>query len=246
MGTGQADSGETTPAAVMLGLGAWWEPIAGRVGVKRDQAAAGHARVCRSHPPAVHHGGGHLSGRVRQARPRQARRGLRRPAPARHPHLHRRHRRQDAGTDGRDLRRRGAELRRRRSITSAARWNWWPRARPKPARPSTRSIGPNCSSARSATTTRQAAMFEGKKLVAYYLATEPHIMKASGVPEDLIAQRAGGHGLAGHRSRLPRRCAGHPRRCGAQADGGGHQRRVRGQGAASTSTPASPARSSTR
>jgi 5,10-methylenetetrahydromethanopterin reductase len=32
-----------------------------------------------------------------------------------------------------------------------------------------------------------AAMFEAKKLVAYYLATEPHIMKASGVPEDLIA-----------------------------------------------------------
>ena len=34
----------------------------------------------------------------------------------------------------------------------------------------------------------QAAMFEGKKLVAYYLATEPHIMKASNVPEDLIAR----------------------------------------------------------
>jgi 5,10-methylenetetrahydromethanopterin reductase len=34
----------------------------------------------------------------------------------------------------------------------------------------------------------QAAMFEAKKLVAYYLATEPHIMKASGVPEDLIAR----------------------------------------------------------
>ena len=33
-----------------------------------------------------------------------------------------------------------------------------------------------------------AAMFEGKKLVAYYLATEPHIMKASNVPEDLIAR----------------------------------------------------------
>lgn len=33
-----------------------------------------------------------------------------------------------------------------------------------------------------------AAMFEAKKLVAYYLATEPHIMKASGVPEDLIAK----------------------------------------------------------
>jgi 5,10-methylenetetrahydromethanopterin reductase len=34
----------------------------------------------------------------------------------------------------------------------------------------------------------QAAMFEAKKLVAYYLATEPHIMQASGVPEDLVAR----------------------------------------------------------
>jgi len=30
------------------------------------------------------------------------------------------------------------------------------------------------------------AMAEGKKLVAYYLATEPHIMKASGVSEELL------------------------------------------------------------
>lgn len=33
-----------------------------------------------------------------------------------------------------------------------------------------------------------AAMAEGKKLVAYYLATEPHIMKASGVGEDLLEE----------------------------------------------------------
>lgn len=32
----------------------------------------------------------------------------------------------------------------------------------------------------------KAAMDEGKKLVAYYLATEPHIMKASGVSEELL------------------------------------------------------------
>ncbi|MBI4731280.1 MAG: LLM class flavin-dependent oxidoreductase [Chloroflexi bacterium] len=32
----------------------------------------------------------------------------------------------------------------------------------------------------------KAAMAEGKKLVAYYLATEPHIMKASGVSEKLL------------------------------------------------------------
>lgn len=34
----------------------------------------------------------------------------------------------------------------------------------------------------------KAAMAEGKKLVAYYLATEPHIMKASGVSEELLAK----------------------------------------------------------
>ena len=32
----------------------------------------------------------------------------------------------------------------------------------------------------------QAAMDEGKKLVAYYFATEPHIMKASGASEELL------------------------------------------------------------
>ena len=31
-------------------------------------------------------------------------------------------------------------------------------------------------------------MAEGKKLVAYYLATEPHIMKASNVDEELLEQ----------------------------------------------------------
>jgi 5,10-methylenetetrahydromethanopterin reductase len=33
-----------------------------------------------------------------------------------------------------------------------------------------------------------AAMAEGKKLVAYYLATEPHIMKASGVSDELLKE----------------------------------------------------------
>lgn len=32
----------------------------------------------------------------------------------------------------------------------------------------------------------EAAMLEGKKLAAYYFATEPHIMKASGVSDDLL------------------------------------------------------------
>lgn len=32
------------------------------------------------------------------------------------------------------------------------------------------------------------AIHEGKKLVAYYVATEPHIMKASGVDEDVVAE----------------------------------------------------------
>ena len=34
----------------------------------------------------------------------------------------------------------------------------------------------------------EAAMLEGKKLAAYYFATEPHIMKASGVSDELLAK----------------------------------------------------------
>jgi 5,10-methylenetetrahydromethanopterin reductase len=34
----------------------------------------------------------------------------------------------------------------------------------------------------------EAAMLEGKKLAAYYFATEPHIMKASGASEELLAE----------------------------------------------------------
>jgi 5,10-methylenetetrahydromethanopterin reductase len=34
----------------------------------------------------------------------------------------------------------------------------------------------------------ESAMAEGKKLVSYYLATEPHIMKASGVSEELLTK----------------------------------------------------------
>jgi 5,10-methylenetetrahydromethanopterin reductase len=34
----------------------------------------------------------------------------------------------------------------------------------------------------------EAALFEGKKLAAYYFATEPHIMKASGVSEAVAEQ----------------------------------------------------------
>ena len=36
-----------------------------------------------------------------------------------------------------------------------------------------------------------AAMFEGKKLVSYYLATEPHIMKASGASQELLEKVQG-------------------------------------------------------
>ena len=32
------------------------------------------------------------------------------------------------------------------------------------------------------------AMHEGKKLLAYYVATEPHIMKASGAPEEMVEE----------------------------------------------------------
>ena len=74
------------------------------------------------------------------------------------------------------------------------------------------------------------ALLTGKSLVAYYLGTEPHIMAASGA--DPRAHRAGPGGgrLAGHRGRLHEGRPAHRRRPGASHHGGGQRRTVPGDG----------------
>ena len=51
---------ELAPGRVILGLGAWWEPLASKVGVRPAALAAGHARGGHGHPPPAGDGAGDL------------------------------------------------------------------------------------------------------------------------------------------------------------------------------------------
>ena len=81
---------------VMLGLGAWWEPIAGRVGVEMTRPLTAMRenieaiRALFSMAPVTYHG------RLRAPRRRVPRRGVGRHLPPRHTHLPRSDRPEDA------------------------------------------------------------------------------------------------------------------------------------------------------
>ena len=70
--------------------------------------------------------------------------------------------------------------------TSKKQWHWWKKALKKSARHLADIDRPELLVCCLSDKDPAAAMAEGKKLVAYYLATEPHIMKASGVSEELL------------------------------------------------------------
>ena len=100
---------------------------------------------------------------------------------------------------------------------------------------STTSTGRSSSSARS-TTTASLALDRARELVAQYLGQQPHIMKASGVDESLLEEIGRGAHVAGDAGADRARDDARPRR-GRPADHRlGHAGRVPREGAASTST----------
>ena len=52
---------DLAPGRIKLGIGAWWEPLASKVGVDRAAPAALHARDGRGGTPAARDGARHLS-----------------------------------------------------------------------------------------------------------------------------------------------------------------------------------------
>ena len=127
-----------------------WRP---KVGIDRDQPAAGDARD-RRRPCArlLANETRHLRRRVRAPRRRRAR--LRAPGapPEGRADLHRRHRHADDGAGRRDRRRRRAQLPRRRPPTTRRRWRRSRAARRGPAARSTTSTARSSSCARWTTT----------------------------------------------------------------------------------------------
>ena len=176
---------DLAPGRIICGLGAWWDPLAAKVGIDRARPL----RVMREVVTAVrgllanetvtfdgHHV--HLDGveldYVYQERRAEGRADL-----------HRRHRDADDGAGGRDRRRGRAQLPRRRRPTTPRRSRRWRGARPRPGARSTTSTARSSSCAAS-TATAQAALDGARLLVTQYLGQQPHIMKASGVPQELL------------------------------------------------------------
>lgn len=185
---GKQISGEPdTASRVMLGLGAWWEPIAGRVGVQRIkplQAMREYVEACRqlfSMDEVTYQGDFVKLDRVRldvvfgDTRPRDIPIYI--------------------GATGDKMLELSGEICDGVVLNYVVSVDYIRRAVELVAKGAARAgkrieeiDRPELLVCSLSDDDPQAAMFEAKKLVAYYLATEPHIMKASGVPEDLIAR----------------------------------------------------------
>ena len=101
---------DLAPGRVILGIGAWWDPLAGKVGIQRDRPLGVMREVVTAVRALLHNETVTFDGELRAPRRRRAR--LRVPgAPAEgRADLHRRHRHEDDGADRRDRRRRRAQL----------------------------------------------------------------------------------------------------------------------------------------
>src|SRR5664280_957352 len=88
---------ELAPGRVMLGLGAWWEPLASKVGVDRRKPLRAMREVVEATRRLLAMGAGQLRRRVRPPRRRRDRHRARRPVAEEGADLHRRDRHEDDG-----------------------------------------------------------------------------------------------------------------------------------------------------
>ena len=237
---------DLAPGRVILGIGAWWDPLAAE---GRHRRATGRCGRCARSSTAVrallanetvtfdgefvHLDGVELDYVYQERRPKDV------------PIVHRRDRHADDGAHRRDRRRRAAQL---------------PRvARLQRDRASTRLAEGAAKAGRtlddidrpqlvvcSMDDDRDAALDAARLLVTQYLGQQPHIMKASGVPAELLDEIGAGAHVAGHARAGGRRVEARARRGRADDHRVGHARRVPGQGGRVREGRAARARSSTR
>ena len=176
---------DLAPGRILAGLGAWWDPLAAKVGIRRAPAA-GDARGGRGAAPAAAlRRAGHLRRGVRA--PRRGRARLRPPGAAAQAgaDLHRRHRHADDGAGRRDRRRRRPQLPGLPGLQRAGAGRPGRRRGGKAGRTLDDVDRPQlvvCSLDED----REAALDAARLLVTQYLGQQPHIMAASGVPQALL------------------------------------------------------------
>ena len=176
---------DLAPGRVILGIGAWWDPLAAAVGVSRDKPLRAMreivttVRALLANETVTFDGEFvHLDG-VELDYVHQERR------PEGRPDRHRRHRDADDEARGRDRRRRAAQLPRLARVQRDGRSTRSPRARPRPGRDVDDIDRPQLVVC-SMDDDREAALDAARLLVTQYLGQQPHIMKASGVSAELL------------------------------------------------------------
>ena len=161
------------------------------------------------------------------------------------PDLHRRHRHEDDGADRRDRRWCASSTTSCRRRTTPRRWST-SRSAPSTAGRSLDDIDRPQLVVCSLDDDRDRALDNARLLVTQYLGQQPHIMKASGVPESLLDEIGAGAHVAGHARPGGRGVEAGARRRRADDHRVGHGRRVPGQGRRVRAPPGARARSSTR
>ena len=104
---------DLAPGRILCGLGAWWDPLAAKVGIDAIDTAAGDARGGHRRPWSARRRDGHARRHPRAPRRRRARLRVPGAPPEGRPDLHRGDRHADDGARRRDRRRRRAQLPRR-------------------------------------------------------------------------------------------------------------------------------------
>ena len=219
-----------------------------KVGIDRDRPLTVMREVVdRACAPCSHNETVTLRRRPRAPRRRRARLRVPGATAQGRADLHRRDRHADDGADRRDRRRRGAQLPRRPRLQRAGDGGAGTRRGQGRTHASTTSTARSSSSARVDERSPATALDMARLMVTQYLGQQPHIMKASGVPQELLDEI--GEVLtwpATHdagRGRQPSWCPTRSCRCSPPR---GDARRGRGPRSTSTSPTAAPARSSTR
>ena len=145
---------DLAPGRILCGLGAWWDPLAAKVGIDRAKPLTVMREVVHGRATVARQRERHVPRRVRPRRRHRAR--LRLPGTTRQGRadLHRGDRHEDDGADRRDRRRRRAQLPRLTRLQRAGARRARGRRRRAAAAASTTSIGRSSSSARCTRTGR--------------------------------------------------------------------------------------------
>ncbi len=176
---------DLAPDRIMLGIGAWWDPLARKVGIQRERPLTAMREVVENVRKLLAQRARQLRWGVCPLRRHPAGRGARAQGAAQRADLHRRDGTADDGTDWAKSPTGRCSTTSCRRATTSRRWQRLDAGAKKVGKRAEDLDRPQlvvCSLDED----RDKALNNARKLVTQYLGQQPHIMKASGVSQELL------------------------------------------------------------